>query len=74
MENQTKGSKDIYAKNVEKYLWKIQKKHYPDYLKKITIWLYTDGVEITVITLSLEVPYKTVHSWIRAEGEKAIKK
>jgi len=31
---------------------------------------YTDGVEIAVISRSLEVPYETVRSWIRAEGER----
>ena len=51
-----------------------ERRHYPDYLKKIAIRLYTDGVEIAVIARSLEVPYETVRSWIRAEGEKAIKK
>ena len=51
-----------------------ERRHYPDNLKKIAIRLYTDGVEIAVIARSLEVPYETVRSWIRAEGEKAIKK
>ncbi len=51
-----------------------ERKHYPDNLKKIAIRLYTDGVEISVIARSLEVPYETVRSWIRAAGEKAIKK
>ncbi len=51
-----------------------ERKHYPDKLKKIAIRLYTDGVEIAVIARSLEFPYETVRSWIRAAGEKAIKK
>ena len=51
-----------------------ERRHYSNYLKKIAIRLYTDGVEIAVIARSLEVPYETVRSWIRAEGEKAIKK
>ncbi len=46
----------------------------PDQIKQIALRLYTDGVEIAVIARSLEVPYETVRSWIRAEGEKAIKK
>ncbi|MFN7112706.1 MAG: transposase, partial [Brevundimonas sp.] len=51
-----------------------QRRHYSDELKKIAIRLYTDGVEIAVIARSLEVPYETVRSWLRAAGEKAIKK
>ncbi|GAB6072468.1 hypothetical protein JCM14244_08450 [Venenivibrio stagnispumantis] len=51
-----------------------ERKHYPDNLKKTAIRLYTDGVPIAVISRSLEVPYETVRSWIRAAGEKAIKK
>ncbi len=51
-----------------------QRRHYPHKLKKIAIRLYTDGVEMAVIARSLEVPYETVRSWIRAEGERAIKK
>ena len=51
-----------------------ERKHYPEDLKKIAIRLYTDGVEIAVIARSLEVPYETVRSWIRAACEKAIKK
>lgn len=49
-----------------------QRRHYSDELKKIAIRLYTDGVEIAVIARSLEVPYETVRSWLRAAGEKAI--
>ncbi len=51
-----------------------ERRHYLDDLEKIVIRLYTDGVEIAVIARSLEVPYKTVRIWIRAAGEKAIKK
>ncbi len=51
-----------------------ERRHYLDDLKKIAIRLYTDGVEIAVIASSLEVPYETVRSWIRAAGEKAIRK
>jgi transposase-like protein len=52
----------------------MKKNRYPKELKDIALRLYTDGVEIAVIARSLEVPYETVRSWIRAEGEKAIKK
>ena len=51
-----------------------QRRHYPQKLKEIALKLYTDGVEISVISRSLEVPYETVRSWIRLAGEKAIKK
>jgi len=57
----------IFVDNPERF-------HYPHETKKIALRLYTDGVEIAVIARSLEVPYETVRSWIRLEGEKAIKK
>ncbi len=76
MVNQVKGNKDICVKNVERKIFveNPERRHYPDDLKKIAIRLYTDGVEIAVIASSLEVPYETVRSWIRAAGEKAIRK
>ena len=51
-----------------------KRRHYSEELKKIAINLYTDGVELAVIARSLEVPYETIRSWIRAAGERAIKK
>ncbi len=65
----------FYCKDCHSYfLEKYEKNRYPNDLKKIAIRLYTDGVEIAVINRSLEIPYETVRSWIRAEGERAIKK
>ncbi|MDM7320305.1 MAG: hypothetical protein P3W91_001085, partial [Fervidobacterium sp.] len=32
-------------------------------------FIKSDGVEIVVIARSLEVPYETVRSWLRAAGE-----
>ena len=64
----------LYKKCGRIFVENPERKHYPDKLKKIAIRLYTDGVEIAVIARSLEVPYETVRSWIRAAGEKAIKK
>jgi transposase-like protein len=51
-----------------------QRRHYPKELKEIALKLYPDGVEIAVISRSLEVPYETVRTWIRLAGERAIKK
>nr|WP_281271990.1 transposase [Hydrogenothermus marinus] len=51
-----------------------ERRHYPKKLKDMAIKLYTDGVSIAAISRSLEVPYETVRSWIRAAGELAIKK
>ena len=62
-----KECKRIFVENPER-------RHYPQKLKEIALKLYTDGVEIAVISRSLEVPYETVRSWIRLAGEKAIKK
>ena len=51
-----------------------ERMHYPEETKRIALRLYTDGVEIAVISRSLDVPYETVRSWIRTEGDRAIKK
>ncbi|GBD04179.1 hypothetical protein HRbin19_01487 [bacterium HR19] len=70
-----KGYKDTIVKTVIlTFLEDYEKNRYPKELKEIALRLYTDGVEIAVIAHSLEVPYETVRSWIRAGGEKAIKK
>ena len=70
-----KGIQRYYCKDCCSYfLENYEKNRYPDQIKQIALRLYTDGVEISVIARSLEVPYETVRSWIRAEGEKAIKK
>lgn len=73
----TKQKERFLCKDCKTYFLKdedyLKKRYSPD-LKNIAIRLYTDGVEISVIARSLDVPYETVRSWLRAEGEKAIKK
>ncbi|WP_121922660.1 IS1/IS1595 family N-terminal zinc-binding domain-containing protein [Hydrogenothermus marinus] len=62
-----KSCKRIFVENLER-------RHYPKKLKDMAIKLYIDRVSIAAISRSLEVPYETVRSWIRAAGELAIKK
>ncbi len=74
MEKTNQKKQRYKCKKCEGYSLKIIKKHYPHETKDLALKLYTDKVKIKTIARSLEIPYETIRSWIKVNGEKAIKK
>ena len=47
------------------------KKHRPKNVRELAIGLFCEGMSIAAISRKLNIPYKTVHYWIKSAGKKA---
>ena len=47
------------------------KKHRPKDVRELAIGLFCEGLSIASISRKLNIPYKTVHYWIKSAGKRA---
>ena len=51
-----------------------ERNYYPHHYRELAVRMFCEGMTMMAIARVLKVPYQTVRTWIRREGEKALKK
>ena len=71
----SKGKQRYLCKSCSRmFVKEAERNYYPHNYKELAIRMFCEGMTMSAIARVLKVPYQTVRTWIRREGEKALKK
>lgn len=69
------GKQTYLCKNCfRRFTPNASKIHWPKHVRELAISLFCEGMNIKAISRRLNIPYKTVHNWIKGAGKRAQEK